>query len=425
MSPIESLKPHPDNPRKHSPAQLRSLGNSILKHGFNTAIVIDDSDRVLAGHGRLEAARRLGMTTVPTIRIAEMSDAKGRAYMIADNKLTDRSSWDESKLAAQLEELSLNTDLDIEDTAFEQAEADRFIQSFKLEDTDLVDEFELSSSPPVTKVGDRWTLRDHHLLCGSSLDAQSYAILLGDQKCAAVFTDPPYNVPIQGHVRGNGRLHREFPMASGEMANEEFEAFLSKSLALAAAATMDGGLIYVCMDWRGLHPLTEAARANLLMLLNLCVWVKTNGGMGSFYRSRHELIFVFRNGSKQHLNNIQLGRFGRNRTNVWNYAGANSFARGRKSNGFETHPTVKPLQLVVDALLDCTNRGDPVLDPFIGSGTTLLAAEQTGRRCFGIELDPLHVDTAVRRWEEMTGEVARNQNGLTMSELKSMSDGHE
>jgi DNA modification methylase len=206
-------------------------------------------------------------------------------------------------------------------------------------------------------------------------------------------------------------------MASGEMAKEDFETFLSESLALAAASTVEGGLIYACMDWRGLEPMTAAARVNGLELLNLCVWVKTNGGMGSFYRSRHELVFVFRNGKASHLNNVQLGRFGRNRTNVWNYPGANSFARGKGSNAFDSHPTVKPIRLVADALLDCTKRGDAILDPFLGSGTTLLAAERTERQCFGIELDPLHVETAIRRWETMTGHVATNQNGLSLSDL--------
>ena len=419
LSRVDALKEHPANPRKHSRTQVRAIADSIRTFGFNGSIVIDGNNRVLAGHGRLEAARLLGLTVVPTICIPHLSDAQARAYMLADNKLTDRSSWDDNKLAIELKAL-LDIDLDLtEATGFEMAEIDLRIQSLELDDIDRADEFKAPESPPVAAIGDIWTLGRHRIYCGSALNAESYESVLGHLKCSAVFTDPPYNVRINGHVRGNGAVsHREFPMASGEMTASEFQTFLSESLALAAANTFEGSLIYACMDWRGLEPMMAAARTNALEQLNLCVWVKTNGGMGSFYRSRHELIFVFRHGKAPHTNNVQLGRFGRNRTNVWNYAGANSFARGKKSEAFDCHPTVKPIRLVEDALLDCTKRGDAVLDPFLGSGTTLLAAERTGRKCLGIELDPVHVETAIRRWEAMTGEIAKNQDSFSLSELK-------
>lgn len=420
LSRVDALKEHPANPRKHSRTQVRAIADSIRTFGFNGSIVIDGNNRVLAGHGRLEAARLVGLTVVPTICIPHLSDAQARAYMLADNKLTDRSSWDDNKLAIELKAL-LDIDLDLtEATGFEMAEIDLRIQSLELDDIDRADEFKTSASPPVTAIGDIWTLGRHRIYCGSALNAVSYESILDQLKCSAVFTDPPYNVRINGHVRGNGAVsHREFPMASGEMTESEFQTFLSESLALAAANIFEGSLIYACMDWRGLEPMMAAARANALEQLNLCVWVKTNGGMGSFYRSRHELVLVFRHGKAPHTNNVQLGRFGRNRTNVWNYAGANGFARGKKSEAFDSHPTVKPIRLVADALLDCTKRGDAVLDPFLGSGTTLLAAERTERKCFGIELDPVHVETAIRRWEAMTGEIAKNQDGFSLSELKS------
>lgn len=267
--------------------------------------------------------------------------------------------------------------------------------------------------------GDLWLLGGHRLYCGSALDAAAYDALLESARATAVFTDPPYNVKIDGHVSGNGRVtHREFPMAAGEMSEAEFTDFLTVSLSLICAHTVAGALIYACMDWRHMLEMHAAGRASRCDLINLCVWAKSNGGMGSLYRSRHELIFVFKNGDEAHQNNVQLGQFGRNRTNVWNYAGANSFPRRGQRNSIDLHPTAKPIALVADAILDCTRRGDIVLDPFIGSGTTILAAERTGRHAHGIELDPLYVDTAIERWQRMSGREARHANGETFSALK-------
>ena len=234
-----------------------------------------------------------------------------------------------------------------------------------------------------------------------------------------MFTDPPYNVKIDGHACGSGAIkHREFAMASGEMTSQTFERFLAEALRLIGAYTDPGAVIYACMDWRHMAEMLAAGCTAHLDLLNLCVWVKSNGGMGSLYRSRHELIFVFRNGKEQHRNNVQLGRFGRNRTNVWNYAGANSFPRKGQGSALDLHPTVKPIALVSDAILDTTKRNDIVLDPFCGSGTTILAAERTGRHGCGIEIDPLYVDTAVERWERMTGKQARHATGQTFADIK-------
>jgi DNA modification methylase len=284
---------------------------------------------------------------------------------------------------------------------------------------DTADEFNAPVEPAVSRIGDLWLLDDHRLYCGSALDAAAYDTLFGTAKAAVVFTDPPYNVKIDGHVCGDGAIkHREFATASGEMTEDEFTHFLNATLELASSHTARGALIYACMDWRHMGEMLAAGHTAGCDLLNLCVWVKSNGGMGSLYRSRHELVFVFRNGKEAHLNNVQLGRFGRNRTNVWNYVGANSFVRRGQESALELHPSVKPLALVSDALLDSTKRSDIVLDPFCGSGTTILAAERTSRRGYGIEIDPIYVDTAIERWERMTGHPARHTCGQTFADIK-------
>ena len=341
--------------------------------------------------------------------------------MLADNKLTDRSSWDDAALAVHLKELSeLVLDFEIEDIGFELPEIDFRIQSLDAaDDADLTDEFQIPSGQTTSLPGDLWLLGDHRFYCGSALEATAYDILLEGAKAATVFTDPPYNVKVDGHVCGSGAIkHREFAMASGEMTSEKFERFLVEALTLMGAYTDPGAVIYACMDWRHMAEMLAAGRGAHFELLNLCIWVKSNGGMGSLYRSRHELVFVFRNGKEQHRNNVQLGRFGRNRTNVWNYAGANSFPRKGRKRAIELHPTVKPIALVSDALLDVTKQNDIVIDPFCGSGTTLLSAARVGRRCYGVEIDPLYVDMTIARWERMTGRQARHASGRTFAEVK-------
>ncbi len=418
---LHELKPNPSNPRKHSLEQIRALARSMKSFDFNVPILADKNKKIIAGHCRYEAAGLAGYSHVPVICLEHLNEAQARAFMLADNKFTDRSSWDDTKLALHLKELSeLVLDFEIEDAGFESPEIDFRIQSLDTpEVADAADEFDGASGPAVALAGDLWLLGGHRLYCGSALDAAAYDALLESARATAVFTDPPYNVKIDGHVSGNGRVtHREFPMAAGEMSEAEFTDFLTVSLSLICAHTVAGALIYACMDWRHMLEMHAAGRASRCDLINLCVWAKSNGGMGSLYRSRHELIFVFKNGDEAHQNNVQLGRFGRNRTNVWNYAGANSFPRRGQRNSIDLHPTAKPIALVADAILDCTRRGDIVLDPFIGSGTTILAAERTGRHAHGIELDPLYVDTAIERWQRMSGREARHANGETFSALK-------
>lgn len=419
--PVSELTPNPHNPRLHSPAQIRALAKSANVFGFNAPILVDRDGTVLAGHGRLEAAKLLGLTEVPVICLADLTKAQARAYMIADNQLTDMSSWDDKVLAVHLKELSeLALDFDIEATGFELPEIDLRIESLnEPTEADSADDFAIAGGPAVSRAGDLWHLDGHRLLCGSALESSSYLALMGGELAAAAITDAPYNVKIDGNVCGKGAIkHREFAMASGEMGEADFTGFLTTSLGLVGANTVQGGIIDAFMDWRHMGEMLAAGRDNGFELLNLCVWVKTNGGMGSFYRSKHELVFVFRNGKGPHKNNIQLGRFGRNRTNVWHYAGANVRPRKGREDPLALHPTVKPIMLVADAIRDSTARGDIVLDPFLGSGTGILAAERTGRRGYGIELDPLYVDTAIVRWQRMTGHHAVHaESGRTFEEI--------
>jgi DNA modification methylase len=412
---IDQLTPDPANPRRHSCKQIRQIANSIRAFGLNVPILIDREGKVIAGHGRLLACRLLGITEVPTLCLDHLTPAQARAFMITDNRLTEIATWDDRLLAQQLKDLSLlGLDFSLELTGFEMGEIDLRIGS--LEDVpdqadnpaDALPEF--STQPAVSKIGDLWMLGRHRLLCGSALDVAAFTALMGEERAATVITDPPYNVRIDGHASGLGAVHhRPFPMASGEMDRAEFTAFLSQTCRNLAAFSLDGALHYIFMDWRHAEELLAAGRDAYGELINLCVWTKHNAGMGSLYRSQHELVFVFKHGRNGHRNNVQLGQFGRNRTNVWHYPGANSFARcGEEGNLSALHPTVKPVAMIADAILDCSARGDIVLDGFLGSGTTVIAAERTGRRCYGLELDSGYVDTIIRRWQALTGGTARH-----------------
>jgi DNA modification methylase len=411
---IEELKPDPANPRRHSKKQIRQIAESIKAFGFNVPILIDRHGDIIAGHGRWLACRDLDFTEVPTLCLDHLTPAQARAFMIADNRLTEIAVWDDRLLAQQLKELTLvGLDFDIEVTGFEMGEIDLRIASLddpaqaEADPTDVVPEI---PATPLSKLGDMWLLHRHRLLCGSALDSAVFAALMGEERAATAFIDPPYNVRIDGHAGGLGAIHhRPFPMASGEMDRSQFTAFLGQAFRNLTAFSIDGSIHFVCMDWRHVEELLAAGREAYGELKNICVWVKDNAGMGSFYRSRHELVCVFKCGRNGHRNNIQLGQFGRNRSNVWHYPGANSFTRSsEEGNLLALHPTVKPVAMVADAILDCSARGDIVLDTFLGSGTTLVAAERTGRRCHGMELDPAYVDTSVRRWQKLTGGSARH-----------------
>jgi DNA modification methylase len=411
---VEELKFDPANPRVHSKKQIGQIKNSIATFGFNVPVLVDAKLKVIAGHGRLLAGREIGITEVPTICLDHLTPAQARAFMIADNRLTEIASWDDRLLAQQLKDLSLvGLDFSLDVIGFEIAEIDLRIAS--LEDVpdpadDPADAAPELPARPLSKLGDLWLLGHHRVLCGSALDPADFVTLMGEERAAMAFIDPPYNVPIEGHASGLGAIHhRSFPMASGEMDTAAFTAFLALACRNLAAFAVDGSIHFICMDWRHIEELLAAGRDVYAELKNLCIWVKDNGGMGSLYRSQHELVFVFKHGNNGHRNNVQLGRFGRNRSNVWHYPGVNSFARrGEEGNLLALHPTVKPVAMVADAILDCSARGDIVLDAFLGSGTTVIAAERTGRRCYGLELDPAYVDTIIRRWQAQTGERARH-----------------
>lgn len=395
LRPTAQLKAHPRELRQHSDKQLAQIAASIREFGFLVPIVADPHDTILAGHARWLAAQRLGLPQVPVILADHLSPERLRAFRLADNRLAENASWNRDALALELREL----------TGFETAEIDLILDAPATSDP-ADDCPPAASGLAVTRPGDLWQLGRHRLLCASALEADSYARLLAGETVRMVLSDPPYNVPIAGHVCGTGRVqHREFAMAAGEMSQDAFIAFLAQAMRLLRDSLVPGGLMYLAMDHRHVFELTSATRLCGLEQLNLCVWNKTNAGLGSFYRSKHELVFVLKKPGGAHLNTIELGRHGRYRSNVWDYAGVTSFGRHRMAE-LSVHPTVKPVALVADAIKDCTRRGERVLDAFCGSGTTLIAAERTGRVGCGIELDPVYVDVAVRRWQALTGEPA-------------------
>lgn len=410
--PVASLHPYERNARKHSKKQIRQIARSIETFGFANPLLIDRHGMVVAGHGRLEAAKLLGLAEVPTLRLDHLSPEQVRAYVIADNRLAEKSGWDQELLSLELGEL-VDLDLDIQLTGFDTAEVDALLSPM-LDDEEMAVEPD-PAQPVVSRVGDLWELGPHRLLCGDSTTPASYAQLLGGERAQLVFTDPPYNVPIANNVT-TGDRHGEFVMASGEMSRAEFTAFLGTVFEQLVAHSTDGSIHFVCIDWRHLAELLGAAEGRYAELKNLCVWNKANAGMGSLYRSKHELVFVFKRGSAPHINNVELGKHGRYRSNVWNYAGATSPHKSRAQR-LAMHPTVKPVVMIADAIKDCSHRNGLVLDPFGGSGSTLIAAHDTGRRAALIELDPRYVDVAVRRYLRVGGTAVLAGTGQAWADV--------
>lgn len=424
---IDQLTPYARNARTHSKKQLKQIASSIERFGFTNPVLIDGEGGIIAGHGRVEAARLLGLKSVPTLVISHMSPAEQRAYMLADNKLALNAGWDPELLALEMQEL-IDLEFDLELTGFSLAEIDLVIDTAAGADPGAVgdealDRVEPVSGPPVTRLGDLWQLGHHRLLCGDAREAADFARLMDGKKADLVFTDPPYNVKIDGNVCGLGSVkHREFAFASGEMDEVAFLAFLRETLGNAASVMRNGAIAYVCMDWRHMGELLAAGQSVFTELKNLVVWNKTNGGMGAFYRSKHELIFVFKHGTAPHTNSFGLGETGRYRTNVWDYPGISSIGASRDEE-LAMHPTVKPVALIADAIRDCSRRGELVLDCFAGSGSTVIAAEQTGRAARAIEYDPLYCDTIIRRWQKLTGgKAVHSDTGARFTELEAASD---
>lgn len=422
--PITSLKPYARNARTHSKKQIRQIAASIERFGFVNPVLVSDEGQIVAGHGRVEAARLLGLTSVPTLTLSHLSTAELQAYVLADNKLALNAGWDRDLLAIELQGL-IDLQFDVELTGFSLAEIDLVLDEARDAKPDgrdaAEDDVPVVGGTAVSALGDVWHLGRHRLICGDTQKPETFAALMGDERADLVFTDPPYNVKIDGNVCGLGSVrHREFAFASGEMSADAFTDFLTATLGNMASVMRDGAVAFVCMDWRHMGEMLAAGRECFTEFKNLVVWNKANGGMGSFYRSKHELIFVFKNGEGPHTNSFELGGTGRHRTNVWDYPGITSPGKARGEE-LAMHPTVKPVAMIADAIRDCSRRGEIVLDGFGGSGSTLIAAEKTGRHARLIEYDPLYCDTIVRRWQQVTGKQARHgSSGVGFEEHEEM-----
>lgn len=409
MMPVAALRPYAGNARTHSRKQLRQIADSIARFGFTNPVLISDDGEIVAGHGRISAAKELGMTTVPTLKLSHLTADERRAYVLPDNKLALNAGWDTEMLAIEFQAL-IDVEFDLTETGFSLAEIDLTLDLAKAASPaapdDTADIIPNLPTVPVSRIGDLWQLGRHRLLCGDARSPSDIKRLVGAETIDLIFTDPPYNVAIDGNVCGLGTVrHREFAFAAGEMNRHEFTGFLTLTLSNVASVARDGAIAFVCMDWRHMRELLDAGEAAFCELKNLCVWNKTNGGMGSFYRSKHELVFVFKVGTAEHTNSFGLGDTGRYRTNVWDYAGISSLGANRQV-ALAMHPTVKPTALVADAIRDCSRRGEIVLDVFGGSGTTLIAAECCGRQARLLEYDGAYCDTIVQRWQAYTGKRA-------------------
>ena len=401
---VGDVRPFASNARTHPKRQVEQIAASITAFGFTNPILVDPDRNIIAGHGRLLGAKKLGLDKVPVITLHGLSEAQQRALRIADNKIALNAGWDTDLLRIELQALVIS-DIDVGALGFASGEIDVILSGSADPDDEVIPDLPQTA---FTEPGDIWILGDHRIGCGDCRDAAFLRAVVGDgAQVDAAFLDPPYNVRIQGHANLKSK-HREFAMASGEMTDTDFRNFLAETLGACAAVSRDGAVHFVCMDWRHMADVQAVGDSVYGAFLNLCVWNKSNAGMGSLYRSKHELVFVYRVGQAQHFNAVELGRHGRNRTNVWDYASVNTFGGSRRSD-LELHPTVKPVAMMADAIQDVTRRGDLVLDTFLGSGASLIAAERTGRRFRGMDIDPLYVDLVVERWRLLTGGKPRLQ----------------
>jgi DNA modification methylase len=398
-----ALRSYAANARVHSKKQIRQIARSIERFGFTNPVLISDDGEIIAGHGRVEAARLLGMPSIPTLALSHLSATERCAYVIADNKLALNAGWDKEILAIELQAL-VDLSFDVEVTGFSLAEIDLTLEEARESSVEgpsaPEDEIPAIAGNPITRRGDIWRLGRHRLICGDARNADDYVRLLDGERVDLIFTDPPYNVPIDGHVSGRGRVkHRKFA------SEEAFTAFLIETLGAAAKTCSDGAVAFVCTHWRRMGELCAAGKAVFSELKNVCVWNKKigNGGVGGLYWSKHELVFVFKVGAGPHTNSFGLRESGR--ANVWDYRDVSSMSATRGEE-LEMPPTVKPVALVADAIKDCSKRGDIVLDAFGGSGTTLIAAEKCRRSARLIEYEPIYCDTIIRRYERMTGKSA-------------------
>lgn len=420
---ISKLKPSPRNSRTHDERQLTVLVASLREFGFVNPVLADGKGEIIAGHGRVEAAKRLGISEVPVIRIEGLSDDQIRAYRIADNRIAELAGWDNEILAIEVQHLdSIEVNFAIEAIGLTPVEIDTLVteakdtpEDFEDDPADLVPPLETKA---VSVVGDLWLLGPkHRLLCGSALVSANYDRLLEGREVDLVCQDPPWNITVKS-ISGSGRTqHREFVMASGEMSDAEFRQFLLDQLASNHAQARAGAVFQVFIDWRGVEKVIAAGTSLGLELINVCVWFKGHGSFGSPWRSSHELIVCFRKPGAPIKDRVKMGQHGRIRNNVWQVPGMGAFGKGRM-DALAMHPTSKPVALLTEAIRDVTDRGDIVLDTFAGSGSCLIAAEKTGRIGHGMELDPLYVDTIVRRWQDYTGiEAVLEGDGRRFAEI--------
>lgn len=402
--PTDSLVPDPRNARTHPRRQIEQIVSSIRAFGFTNPVLADEQGNLIAGHGRLPAAKEMGLTEAPVIELSGLSEAQKKALRLADNKIALNARWDLEILKLELADLSMpEIDIDLSLTGFSSGEIDVVLADTPDPDEEVIPEVPVS---PRVRPGDIWELGEHRIGCGDGRDKVFLRQLVGEgDQIDCAFLDPPYNVKINGHANAKGR-HREFAMASGEMKTQEFRAFLTDTLGACASVSRNGAVHFVCMDWRHMDHVTASTTDIYDDLLNICVWNKSNAGMGSLYRSKHEMVFVYRVGDAPHTNAVELGKHGRNRTNVWDYPSVNSM-KGSRREDLALHPTVKPVAMVADAICDVTRQGELVLDIFLGSGTSLIAAERVGRAFRGLDIDPAYVDLAMTRWSQLTGKEPR------------------
>lgn len=407
------LKPNKWNARTHSKKQVHQIAHSINLLGFNNPVLVDCDDVIIAGHRRVLAAIELGLKSVPTICLSHMTVEQVRAYIIADNRLAEQAGWDNEILKIELDYLmNLDLEFDATITGFDIPDIDLIINHEAIEEAKSNSEIEDNFFDPAinirkrVKKGDKWKLGENLVICSDALDGKIYTCLMGQELAEVAFVDYPYNVAVDGHICGKGKTkHEEFAMASGEMDKSEFTNFLTKAMMLQKQYSKNGSIHFGCMDWRHISEIIDASKVAGFELKNLCIWDKGTAGMGSLYRSQHELIFVFKNGTAPHINNIELGVHGRYRTNVWKYRGMHASNPESKILA-KLHPTVKPVALIMDALLDCSSPYGIVLDSFGGSGSTLIAAERTKRKARIIEIEPKYCDVILYRWEKLTGKKA-------------------
>jgi DNA modification methylase len=424
-SDLASIKMPAKTLRHHSPRKLKNLTKNVDRFGILIPVLVDRTGSIIDGVARYQAAKVLGLTHIPVIDCSFLTEDEVRVLRLSLNRLPADANWDKDAVANELRHL-VEVGFDLDFTGFETVEIENLLEIGEPEAD--VEEITISPVPAVTvsKVGDVWGLgsggAQHRVACGDFRDHGLCEVLFDEAQASAAFTDPPYNVKIQGHVSGTAK-HKEFAHASGEMTPAQFEAFLLKGCEVLFRHLKTNSVAFVCMDWRHIQNLLNASGAAGFELLNIAVWTKTNPGMGSFYRSAHELVAVFRRQGDTHRNNIELGRHGRSRSNVWSYRGVNVF--GAERHLLNSHPTPKPSALVADAIRDVTVPGEIVFDAFLGSGTTLIAAHRTKRRCYGTEIEPTFVDLSIRRWQLETGlDAIRLADGANFTDLENAAIQH-